>query len=89
MCNVHFMRAVLKNISKKDKKEVSYMLKDALEDERKMQEVAVILDGMGYKKSADTIDLFRFDLWNYKISFPDRTGEGSELPTAWRESIRS
>ena len=69
MCNVHFMRAVLKNISKKDKKEVSYMLKDALEDERKMQEVAVILDGMGYKKSADTIDLFRFDLWNYK-SFP-------------------
>jgi transposase-like protein len=69
MCNVHFMRAVLKSISKKDKKEVAYMLKDALEDERKMQEVAVILDGMGYKKSADTIDLFRFDLWNYK-SFP-------------------
>jgi putative transposase len=69
MCNVHFMRAVLKNIPKKDKKEVAYMLKDALEDERKMQEVAVILDGMGYKKSADTIDLFRFDLWNYK-SFP-------------------
>ena len=69
MCNVHFMRAVLKNIPKKDKKEVAYMLKDALEDESKMQEVAVILDGMGYKKSADTIDLFRFDLWNYK-SFP-------------------
>lgn len=45
------------------------MLKDAIEDERKMQEAAVILDGMGYKKSADTIDRFRFDLWNYK-SFP-------------------
>lgn len=69
MCNVHFMRAVLKNISKKDKKEVAYMLKDAMEDERKMQEVAVILDGMGYKKAADTIDRFRFDLWNYK-GFP-------------------
>ena len=69
ICNVHFMRAVLKNIQKKDKKEVAYMLKDALEDERKMQEVAVILDGMGYKKSADTIERFRFDLWNYK-SFP-------------------
>jgi len=69
MCNVHFMRAVLKNIQKKDKKEVAYMLKDALEDERKMQEAAVILDGMGYKKSADTIERFRFDLWNYK-SFP-------------------
>jgi putative transposase len=69
MCNVHFMRAVLRNIPKKDKKEVAYMLKDAIEDERKMQEVAVIIDGMGYKKSADTIDRFRFDLWNYK-SFP-------------------
>jgi putative transposase len=69
MCNVHFLRAVLKNIPKKDKKEVAYMLKDALEDERKMQEVAVIIDGMGYKMSADTIDRFRFDLWNYK-SFP-------------------
>jgi len=69
MCNVHFMRAVLKNIPKKDKKEVAYMLKDALEDERKMQEVAVILDERGHKKSADTVDRFRFDLWNYK-SFP-------------------
>ncbi len=69
MCNVHFMRVVLKNIPKKDKKEIAYMLKDALEDERKMQEVAVILDGMGYKKSADTIERYRFDLWNYK-SFP-------------------
>jgi len=69
MCNVHFMRAVLKNIPKKDKKEIAYMLKDALEDESKMQELAVILDEKGCKKSADTIDSFRFDLWNYK-SFP-------------------
>jgi len=69
MCNVHFMRAVLKNIPKKDKKEVAYMLKDALEDERKMQELAVILDEKGYSKSAETIDRFRFDLWNYR-SFP-------------------
>ncbi len=69
MCNVHFMRAVLKNIPKKDKREVAYMLKDALEDECKMQEVAVILDEKGYKKAAETIDRFRFDLWNYK-SFP-------------------
>jgi transposase-like protein len=69
MCNVHFMRAVLKNIPKKDKKEVAYMLKDALEDESKMQELAVILEENGHKKSADTVDRFRFDLWNYK-SFP-------------------
>ena len=69
MCNVHFLRAVLKNIPKKDKKEVAYMLKDALEDEKKMQELAVILDEKGYSKSAETIDRFRFDLWNYR-SFP-------------------
>ena len=45
------------------------MLKDAIEDECKMQELVVILDDKGFKKSADTIDSFRFDLWNYK-SFP-------------------
>jgi transposase-like protein len=69
MCNVHFTRAVLKNIPKKDKREIAYMLKDALEDENKMQELAVILDEKGYSKAAETIDNFRFDLWNYK-AFP-------------------
>lgn len=69
MCNVHFMRAVLKNISKKDKKDVAYMLKDALNDESKMQELAEILDDKGYSKSAETIDRFRFDIWNYR-AFP-------------------
>ena len=69
MCNVHFMRAVLKNIPKKDKKEIAYMLKEALEDESKMQKLAVVLDEKGYSKSAETIERFRFDLWNYK-AFP-------------------
>ena len=69
MCNVHFMRAVLKNIPKKDKREIAYMLKEALEDESKMQKLAVVLDEKGYSKSAETIDRFRFDLWNYK-AFP-------------------
>jgi transposase-like protein len=45
------------------------MLKDALEDEGKMQKLAVVLEENGHKKSAATIDRFRFDLWNYK-SFP-------------------
>jgi transposase-like protein len=69
MCNVHFMRAVLNNIPKKDKKEVAYMLKDALNDESKMQDLAIILDDKGYSKSAETIDRFRFDIWNYR-AFP-------------------
>jgi len=63
------MRAVLKNVPKKDKKEIAYLLKDALEDESKMQKLAVILDEKGYSKSAETIERFRFDLWNYK-AFP-------------------
>jgi len=69
MCTVHFMRAVLKNIPKKERRDVAYMLKDALEDESKMQGLAVVLDEKGYSKSAETIDSFRFDLWNYK-AFP-------------------
>jgi transposase-like protein len=69
MCNVHFMRAVLKNIPKKDKAEVAYELRDALEDEGKMQILANKLDEKGYSKSAETIERFRFDLWNYK-AFP-------------------
>lgn len=69
MCNVHFMRAVLKNIPKKDKAEVAYQLKEALEDEDKMQILADMLRQNGFSKSADTIERFRFDLWNYK-AFP-------------------
>lgn len=69
MCNVHFMRAVLKNIPKKDKAEVAYELRDALEDESKMQLLANKLDEKGYSKAAETIERFRFDLWNYK-AFP-------------------
>lgn len=55
MCNAQFMRAI-KNIPKKDKREVACMLRDVLEDERKMQELAVILDEKGYTKSAETIN---------------------------------
>jgi transposase-like protein len=79
MCSVHFMRAVLKNIPKKDKAEVAYELRDALEDENKMQILANKLDEKGYSKSAETIERFRFDLWNYK-AFQDNIGEGSEQP---------
>lgn len=69
MCSVHFMRAVLKNIPKKDKAEVAYELKVALEDESKMQILANKLNEMGYSKSAESIERFRFDLWNYR-AFP-------------------
>ena len=69
MCAVHFMRAVLKNIPKKNKMEVAYELRDALEDENRMQMLANRLEQEGYHKSAETIERFRYDLWNYR-AFP-------------------
>ncbi len=44
-------------------------MKEALEDENKMQILADTLRQNGFSKSADTIESFRFDLWNYK-AFP-------------------
>jgi putative transposase len=69
MCHVHFVRAVLKNVAKKHQKEIADRLKDALEDETEMQDLALELESRGYSKSAGTIERFKFSLWNYK-SFP-------------------
>ena len=69
LCQVHFSRAVLRNIPDKDKEEVAEMLKEALEDEAKMQELDAELNLRRYSKSANTIDKFSQDLWNYK-AFP-------------------
>jgi len=69
MCHVHFMRAVLRNVAKKYHKEVADKIKIALEDETKMQELILELESRGYSKSADTVERFRFSLWNYR-SFP-------------------
>jgi putative transposase len=69
MCHVHFMRAVLRNVAKKYHKEIADKIKIALEDETKMQELILELESRGYSKSSDTVERFRFSLWNYK-SFP-------------------
>ena len=69
MCHVHFSRAVLRNVAKKYQKEIADKIKIALEDEIKMQDLAEELRERGYSKSADTIDRFRFSLWNYR-AFP-------------------
>jgi len=69
MCHVHFSRAVLRNVAKKYHKEIVDKIKIALEDETKMEDLAEELRKRGYSKSADTIDRFRFSLWNYR-TFP-------------------
>lgn len=65
-CQVHFSRAVLESISNKDKPEIAEKLKEALDDESKMQDLARELRKLGHSSAAETIDRFRFDLWNYK-----------------------
>lgn len=66
MCHVHFSRAVLRNVAKKYHKEIADKIKVALDDEVKMQNLAIELRERGYSKSADTIERFRFSLWNYR-----------------------
>jgi transposase-like protein len=68
-CHVHFDRAVLKSIPKKDQQEIAEKLRDASDDEMKMQSLAAELRDLGHKSAAETVDRFRFDLWNYK-AFP-------------------
>ena len=65
-CHVHFFRAVLESIPKKDKQEIAEKLKEASDDEMKMQDLAKELREKEYSAAAETIDKFRFDLWNYK-----------------------
>lgn len=69
MCHVHLVRAVLRNVAKKDQKEIAEKLKIALEDEREMLQLIQGLESRGYSKAADTAERFQFSLWNYK-AFP-------------------
>jgi putative transposase len=69
MCHVHFIRAVLKNIPDKYKEEIAQKVKEALEDEKALQALSDELKERGYTKSLDTVERFRFDLWNYR-AFP-------------------
>ena len=69
LCNVHFERAVLRSINQKDKREIANKLMDAIEDEFKMQELAIELRNRNYSKAVDTIERYIFDLRNYKV-FP-------------------
>jgi putative transposase len=69
MCHVHLVRAVLRNVAKKYHKEIADKIKIALEDETKIQELVLELESRGYSKAADTLESFRFNLWNYR-SFP-------------------
>lgn len=70
MCQVHFLRAILRNIPKKRQSEVIALVKSALNGyEDRLSEVADKLERMGFQKAADTVELFMFDVGNYR-DFP-------------------
>lgn len=69
MCHVHFTRAVLKNIPNKYKEEIAQKVKEALDNEQSNQTLSDELADRGYSKALDTVERFRFDLWNYR-AFP-------------------
>jgi transposase-like protein len=70
MCQVHFLRAILRNIPRKHQSKVSFLVKSALNgNEDRLSEVAEKLDRMGFQKAADTVELFMFDVGNYR-DFP-------------------
>ena len=70
MCTVHYSRAILRNVPRKFQKEISDLLKSALNgNEEKLPEIAIKLEQMGYCKAADTVELFMLDVANYR-SFP-------------------
>lgn len=70
MCQVHFLRAILRNIPNKRKSEVISLVNSALNGyEVGLPEVADKLERMGFHKAADTVELFMLDVGNYR-AFP-------------------
>lgn len=70
MCQVHFLRAILRNIPKKRQAEVIALVKSALNGyEDRLSDVAFKLEQRGFEKAADTVELFMFDVGNYR-DFP-------------------
>jgi len=65
-CSFH-PKPVLRNVAKKYQKDIADKIKVALDDEIKMQELEVELRERGYSKAADTIDHFKFSLWNLQV----------------------
>lgn len=69
MCQVHFVRAVLRKLPKSMHKEVGARLRELREDPNGMSLYTEELDDKGFAGAAKTIERFYLDLFNY-MSFP-------------------
>mgnify|MGYP000843569212 CR=1 FL=1 len=69
MCEVHTTRAVLRNVPKKQHREIADRLREAYGNEERLQALADDLNEQGSRKAADTIERFLPGLLNY-TAFP-------------------
>jgi transposase-like protein len=66
MCHVHLHRAVLRKTPLKHHKEVSTKLSEALKDPEALDAFTFRLKEMGLGRASETIERFRYDLFNYQ-----------------------
>jgi transposase-like protein len=71
MCHVHFIRAVLRKVSRKYHKLIAERLKECLSDPSLLTAYAKELEETGFSKAADTIYRFEHGLMNYRAFPPE------------------
>jgi len=71
MCHVHFIRAVLRKVSRKYHKLIAERLKECLSDPSLLTAYAKELDETGFAKTANTIYRFEHGLMNYRAFPPE------------------
>jgi transposase-like protein len=71
MCHVHFIRAVLRKVSRKYHKLIAERLKECLNDSSLLLTYGKELEDTGLSKAADTIYRFEHGLMNYRAYPPE------------------
>lgn len=71
MCHVHFIRAVLRKVSRKYYKLIAERLKECLSDPALLLTYAKELEDTGFSRAADTIYRFEHGLMNYRAYPPE------------------
>jgi len=71
LCHVHFIRAVLRKVSRKYHKSIAERLKECLSDHALLLAYAKELENFGLSRAADTIYRFEHGLMNYRAFPPE------------------
>jgi transposase-like protein len=71
MCHVHFIRSVLRKVSRKHHKLIAERLKECLSDPTLLLSYAKELEETGFSRAADTIYRFEHGLMNYRAYPPE------------------